>query len=71
MIMLTILKLKKLIENLPDEAYVNAYEGESCGLQVSFNGKEGWIETGFGDDECNDKKHNLNDIEIKLKKEPE
>lgn len=60
--MLTIKKLKKLIENLPDEAYVNAYEGEASGLQVSFNKKSGWIETGFTDEECPDKKHELEEF---------
>jgi len=57
--MITIKKLKQLIENLPDEAYVIAHETETCGLLVLFNGKSGWIEVGFADAECNDKKHDL------------
>jgi len=66
--MLSIKKLKKLIENLPDEAQVNAYEGEGCGLRINLGEKSGWIETGFDDTESNDKRHELEEFkEIKIK----
>ncbi len=60
--MLTIKKLKKLIKNLPDEAQVNAYEGEASGLQITLNKKSGWIETGFTAEECPNKKHELEEF---------
>jgi len=70
--MLTIKNLKKLIQNLPDDIRVTAYEGEDCGLQVFTNtgvldtDKTGWIETGYSpEEECNPKKHDLKKFEEK------
>jgi hypothetical protein len=60
--MLTIKKLKELIKNLPDEASIKAYEGEGCGLQVYLGEKSGWIETGYDDQESNDKRHDLDEF---------
>ena len=62
--MLTIKRLKKLIENLPDEGQVNAYEGEGCGLRINLDKKSGWIETGFDDADCNEKRHDLGEFTV-------
>ena len=62
--MLTIGKLKSLIEGLPDTAGIIAYDGESCGLRVVLGDYYGWIETGYYEDiECDSNGHSLIDIE--------
>lgn len=39
--------LKRLLEMLPNEAEVTAYEGEGIGLNIrEKGGRSGWIETG-------------------------
>lgn len=40
--------LKRLLEMLPNEAEVTAYEGEGIGLSIREKGgrRSGWIETG-------------------------
>ena len=61
--MLTIKNLKLLIEYLPDDAEVVAYEGEGTGLRVMYGGFYGWIETGCDDDtECNPGKHSVAEL---------
>ena len=61
--MITIGILKKLIKNLPDEAEVNAYEGEGIGLRINLGEKSGWIETGYDDTESNSKRHDLGEFD--------
>jgi len=59
--------LKKLINTLPDDAKVIAYQGEACGLRILSEGRFGWIETGYDDNkECN---HSDHDIEAIKKRE--
>ena len=77
--MLPIKNLKKLIATLPDDAFVVAYTGEACGLQVCYgrhsqlsssnfiqpHEKGGWIETGYSSSrECDPRKHDLKDFTI-------
>lgn len=38
--------LKRLLEKLPDDAEITAYEGEGIGLNIkAVDGRTGWIET--------------------------
>lgn len=60
--MITIKKLKELIDTLPDDACATAYEGEGCGLIIEHGGNFGWIETGYGDDECEHHRHDLTEV---------
>ena len=55
--------LKRLISMIPDDANCIAYEGEGCGLRILYEGRFGWIETGWGDDkECDHGKHEIDSI---------
>ena len=42
---LTVRELKKVLKLFPDDATVEAYEGEGIGLRVEYKGKYGWIDT--------------------------
>ena len=55
--------LKRLIGMIPDDANCIAYQGEACGLRIFYDGRFGWIETGWDDDkECNHGKHEIDAI---------
>ena len=43
--MITVKRLKELIEQLPDEAMVDVYEGEDVGITIELNDKYWWIRT--------------------------
>lgn len=46
--MITAKTLRDLLEKLPDDATLKAYEGEGIGLIVKHtSGASGWIETGY------------------------
>ena len=40
--MITVKRLKKLLEEVPDDAMLWAYEGEDTGISVCYNGKKYW-----------------------------
>ena len=52
--MITAKRLRELLEQVPDEAGLIAYEGEGVGLCVLFGESSGWIETGDSEDCCED-----------------
>lgn len=52
--MITAKRLRELLEQVPDDAALIAYEGEGIGLRVFRGDLSGWIETGYDDDECED-----------------
>ncbi len=61
--MLLIKKLKELINDLPDDAGIIAYEGEGIGLRVVKGDVFGWIETGHSDEEeCSHIHHDLSEF---------
>jgi len=64
--MLTIKDLKILIDPLPDEAEVNAYEGEGIGLNVWHGKRHGWIETGHDEHPADGKFHDLSEFTTHL-----
>jgi len=35
--------LKKLLEQVPDDAQIKAYEGEDVGICINFNNKDWWV----------------------------
>ena len=48
--MITVKTLKKLLEKIPDDAKVNAYEGEDVGFSIETNNQSWWIRA--NEDEC-------------------
>ena len=42
--MISVKRLKELLNQCPDDALVNAYEGEGCGIIITKNEKDWWIE---------------------------
>lgn len=52
--MITAKRLRELLEQVPDDAGLAAYEGEGIGLHIVKGELCGWIETGYDDDECED-----------------
>lgn len=53
--MITAKRLRELLEQVPDDAGLVAYEGESIGLRVVKDDLLfGWIETGWSDEVCKD-----------------
>jgi len=41
--MIKVKTLKKLLDELPDDAEINAYEGEDTGLSIEYKGNYAWI----------------------------
>lgn len=41
--MITVKTLKKLLKKIPDDAKVNAYEGEDVGFSIETNDQYWWI----------------------------
>ena len=67
--MITAKRLRELLERLPDDAALVAYEGEGIGLRVfrGYRGSaerlSGWIETGHDErGEVLDSEHDLTDF---------
>lgn len=52
--MITAKRLRELLEQLPDDAGLVAYEGEGIGLRVVKGDLFGWIDTGYDDEVCED-----------------
>lgn len=52
--MITAKRLRELLEQVPDDAGLTAYEGEGIGLRVVKGELFGWIQTGPKDDVCED-----------------
>lgn len=52
--MITAKRLRELLEQVPDDAGLTAYEGEGVGLRVVKGELFGWIDTGSRDDHCDD-----------------
>jgi len=64
---ITVKQLKGILESLPDEATLVAYEGvEGIGLTVDYHGKEGWIDTGHEETPCDQKYHELQEFSVAL-----
>ena len=45
--MITVKQLIEILETLPPDATLVAYEGEGCGLIINYREHYGWIETGW------------------------
>lgn len=62
--MITAKRLRELLQKLPDDAALVAYEGEGIGLRVIKGDLSGWIETGWSDEVCKDdsSKHDLTEF---------
>ena len=44
--MITVARLKELLEQVPDTAKVYGYEGEGCGIVIYSNKRRWWISAG-------------------------
>ena len=51
--MITVKELKKLLENIPDDAVVSAYEGEDIGFNISTDKAYWWIRANPDDEPDN------------------
>lgn len=63
--MITVKKLKELLDKLPDDARLIAYEGEGVGLRVISvdDDNAGWIETGYQENHCSkDWEHDIKEF---------
>ena len=60
--MITVKELKSLLENIPDDTMVSAYEGESTGLNLTYGDAIGWIEATPEDEPDNPNKHSLSEL---------
>ena len=49
--MITVKELKRLLEFIPDDAQIHAYEGESVGLAIELGDKEWWINSSPRDEQ--------------------
>lgn len=60
---LNVKRLRELLDRIPDEADVVAYEGEGVGLVIRSGEKTAWIETGERHDiVANETAHDLSDF---------
>jgi len=60
--MITVKQLQAIMDVLPDDAELVAFEGEGSGIGVWSDGLEGYIETGPDGEPCDPQFHDLKDF---------
>jgi len=66
--MLPVKELKRLLENIPDEALVVAYEGEVTGISIDYGEINGFINTGGTNWEPGE--HRLDQFTVTIRDQP-